>query len=293
MLIAEVWSQSFGNSLGIRQSTQHSHCAVCMRHKMLIKKLASDSRARQLQLALYQKHLTCQYNDRACYWMNRASSRLPYQPSGNKKLSVITDAIDHTKFKYPRSKVFGSKEFSGVVRPSMDFSAMISHGHCLLFALSEPWVKKDSSWCSELLCHSLNLLSARGLDLRSTEVYLQADNTSRECKNNTLCRLGGVLVGCHQLKHFQLDFLMTGHSHEDVDQLFSQVSNLIEAHQELHTPSDFQKVLESWLSDKSVRAHEPYRSVVKVDQVRDWLLDSLLFSGHEPQVSLCSFLPVR
>lgn len=152
---------------------------------MLIKKLASDSRARQLQLALYQKHLTCQYNDRACYWMNRASSRLPYQPSGNKKLSVITDAIDRTKFKYPRSKVFGWKEFSGVVRPSMDFSAMISHGHCLLFALSEPWVKKDSSWCSELLCHSLNLLSARGLDLRSTEVCLQADNTSRECKNNT------------------------------------------------------------------------------------------------------------
>ena len=269
-VVTEVWSQSFGNLLGIRQSTQHSHCAICLRHKMLIKKLSSDGKARQLQLALYKKHLSCQYADRTVYWMNRASSRLPYQPSGNKKLSVVTDAIDHNKFRYPRSKVFASKEFSGVVRPAMDFSAMISHGHCLLLALSEPWVKKDSSWCSELLCHSLHVLSARGLDLRSVECHLQADNTCRECKNNTLTRLGAVLVGCHQLKHFQLDFLMSGHSHEDIDQFFSTVSNLVESNQELHTPSDFMKALESWLSDRSVREHEPHRLVVKVDQVRDW-----------------------
>ena len=63
---------------------------------------------------------------------------------------------------------------------------------------------------------------------------------------------------------------MTGHSHEDVDAFFSNVANLIESHQELHTPDSFIRLLQTWLADKSIRPHEHVREVTKVDHVRDW-----------------------
>ncbi|CAK9007548.1 Modification methylase ScrFIA [Durusdinium trenchii] len=39
---------------------------------------------------------------------------------------------------------------------------------------------------------------------------------------------------------------------------------------QLHPPQQFVTTLEGWLQDKSVREHDPLRSVMKVDQVRDW-----------------------
>ena len=261
---------TFGNRLAIRAPTQHAQCSICVRHKLLIKKLSSDARARNFQATEFQRHLQLQYQDRTTYWFNRASSRIPVQPSGYKKLCIVTDAIDHNKFRYPRSKIFQAKQFSSTVRPAMDMTCLIAHGYHLMLALSEPYLPKDSSWCTELLSHMLSRLSAGGLDLRSTEVHIQSDNCCRETKNNTLTRWSGYLVATHRVKKIQMDFLMSGHSHEDIDQFFSAVANLIESHQEVHCPSDFVRLLEGWLSDTSIRKHEPLRSVLKVDQVRDW-----------------------
>ncbi len=268
---AEVWAHSFGARLAIREPSQHAQCGLCVRHKVLIRKLSADQAARKLQLQLFESHLNKQYQDRTVYWGARATARLLMQPSGDNTLCIITDGIDHNKFRYPRSKVFCSKEFSGYVRPTMDMTACICHGRYLLLALSEPWVPKDSSWCNELLLHTLHRVGTQ-CDLRTSEVIIQSDNCSREVKNNTTTRMVGLLVGLHRIKRCELRFLMTGHSHEDVDAFFSNVANLIESHQELHTPDSFIRLLQTWLADKSIRPHEHVREVTRVDHVRDWPL---------------------
>ena len=276
---AKVWSEAFGARLALREPSYHQQCAICCRHKMLIKKLTGDTIAQSHQMYQFQQHLRQQYGDRCCYWSARTTSRLPMSPTGHKSICIITDAIDHNKFRYPRSKIFTSKEFSSYIRPTMDCTAVLAHGHHLLLALSEPWVPKDSSWCCELLLHSLHRLSCSGCDLRATEILLQSDNCSRECKNNSLVRLAGILTGLHMVRRFEMRFLMTGHSHEDVDQFFSQMSNLLESHSELHTPLDFVRVLQQWLSNPDVRPHERTRFVRKVDQVRAWHLALQIVSG--------------
>ena len=194
-------------------------------------------------------------------------------PTGGFTICIIIGGIDRSKFRYPRSRVVNSKQFSSFVRPCMDMVAAITHGHHTILALSEPWVKKDSSFTCELFCHSLHMIPG---DLRDGEILLQADNCSRENKNNSTCRLMALLVGGHRARRAELRFLLSGHSHEDVDQFFSNVSSVLEQHPELHVPSQFISVLDRWLAEPTTRPHEKAHFIRKVDQTRDWQLDGCL-----------------
>ena len=84
-------------------------------------------------------------------------------------LCIIQDGIDHHKY----------------IRPGMDLTCCIVHGKFLLLAMSEPWVRKDSSWCTELTAHCLDRL---GGDLWHCDLVLQADICARECNNRTTTR---------------------------------------------------------------------------------------------------------
>lgn len=244
--LAEVWGQSFGDRLAIRESSQHSQCWICVRHKYIIRKLSKDRLACGLQLKEYEHHLSQQYQDRTIYWSDRSASRLPRLPNGNRIISIICDAMDHSKYRYPRSPIFASKEFSGCVRPCLDATAVVIHGYLVLMGLSETWTKKDSSWSTELLFNALDRLADQ-TDYRDADICLQSDNCVRETKNNTLLRAGAYLVGTHRCHSFTMKFLMSGHSHEDIDQLFSMVSNRIERCPELPTPFHFVELLRDFL----------------------------------------------
>lgn len=233
--------------MSIREHTQHSQCGQCVRYKLLIRRLRNDSAALVHQTKCFEAHLAKQYADRVVYWKARTLSRIPMGPTGRPSICIITDAIDHSKFRVPRSKIFNSKEMGGFIRPCMDMTTVLVHGRYVLMALSEQWVRKDSSWCAELLAYTC---------------------------------FGAMLVGTRRLRRYEQRFLITGHSHEDIDQYFSAVSSLIESNSELHDPRAFVRILETWLRDPSVRPNEGRREVIKVDQVRDWTLGSEVHSEH-------------
>ena len=225
----------------------------------------------------YSAHLQKQYADRACYRSARSCSRLRALPCGTPSVTMIIDGMDHSKFKYPRSPaIFSSKEMASFIRPNLDMTASIVHGHAVILALSEPFVPKDSNWCADLISHSLHSISSN-LDLRGAEVIVQSDNTCREVKNNTCLRLLGSLTATHRVKRAELRNLVTGHSHEDVDQFFSVVSSHLEQSKLLETPQDFVQALQALLRNQAVRPNEPERKVIKVDQVRDWSLSCETF----------------
>ena len=79
-----------------------------------------------------------------------------------------------------------------------------------------------------------------------------------------------MLVGSHRVARGELNCLSTGHSHEDIDQCFSIISNHIQKEKELHVPDDFTRVLTQLLSDPSFRRHEKIRKVELVTKVREW-----------------------
>ena len=66
---------------------------------------------------------------------------------------------------------------------------------------------------------------------------------------------------------------MTGHTHEDIDSLFSNLSSVLkQGGQCLHTPHDYVRCLRDYLQRPDVRPTEAHSDVQLVDQVRDWLL---------------------
>ena len=255
--------------MGIREASQHSQCGVCIRHKEILKKLGNDQRARLAQLSEYLKHLSRQYADRTVYWRSRATSRLPLLPDGTRTVTMITDGMDKSKFRIPRMKIVNSKDFQGFLRPSLEMSCVIAHGYNIVLAISPPHLKKDSSWCVDLISHSLHQLG-KSIDTRSIELIIQSDNCGRETKNNTLLRWAGLMTATFRLKRIELRFLETGHSHEDVDQYFSSVAQFIEEHSEIHTANAFVDVLNKFHSDRKIRPHEAERAAYLVDATRDW-----------------------
>ena len=266
----EVWSESFGNLLALREESQHKQCGVCTRHRLLIRRLAGDRLLRRAQSAEFSKHLARQYNDRVVYWQCRARSRLPLLPSGLPTLCVIVDGMDHSKYRVPRAQVFDSKEFGNHIRPTLDLTTAIAHGKGIVCALGDVRTRKDSSWSAEVVLHTLHQFAAHQ-DLRNFEVVIEADNTPRECKNNTLTRLMAFLCGSHRCRRAQLQFLQSGHSHEDIDQFFSVLSNLVERTKILETAECFRTLIEKFLKDPEQRPEEQmFREVRRVSHVRAW-----------------------
>ena len=201
----EVWGSSF-TKMAIRRVSQHSTCSTCTRHKMILKRLSSDKRARAMQMLEYQKHLVHQYQDRVKYWQARARSRLGMQPSGVSTITLVVDGMDKSKYRYPRSAVCSSKEFAGLVRPALDVSAIICHGYNVVVACSEPYVPKSSSWTTELIAHALSKVASQ-TDVRSCQIHIQMDNCGRENKNNTVCRFAGMMTGSGRCHSCLLSFL--------------------------------------------------------------------------------------
>jgi hypothetical protein len=96
-LFWRVWVQHYSKLLAFRPHMMHSVCAVCVKHRLLLRELSHDIRARVKQRMLYDRHLAMQFADRQSYWSLRASSRLR-----SKIVCMIVDGMDQSKFAWPR-----------------------------------------------------------------------------------------------------------------------------------------------------------------------------------------------
>lgn len=194
---------------------------------------------------------------------------------------MILDSMDQAKHCYPRSESMSSKEFQQFYRPKMMNTSVLIHGHGVLVGLSPANVPGNSSRTAELLAYTLTKSVELGINWPTCFLHLEADNCAKEVKNQTVLRLLGALIGQHKLAGCQLSFLSSGHSHEDIDAMFAQVSVHLQSHKELWTVEAFQQCIQDFFGDKMVRRHEPFREVLLFDQFRDWKLGCILSRGRK------------
>ena len=69
-------------------------------------------------------------------------------------------------------------------------------------------------------------------------LYLQLDNTTRQCKNKFVMAWLALLVTCGVFDEVYLSFLPKGHTHEDIDQMFSCIARYLRKH-DCPSPSAF------------------------------------------------------
>ena len=188
--------------------------------------------------------------------------------------------MDQAKYCWPRDACLSSKEFAKFIKPRLTVTALIAHGHDVVLGLSLPGLSQDSSRTVELLARTLERFRERGQDLRGAELVLQGDNGPKEIKNNSVVRYLAQLVALGKLRRAEVRTLMVGHTHEDVDLLFSNLTKLmVQGGHRLHTPWDFKHVLQSYLTRGDVRPHESNCEVALFNQVRDWTLSSRMVEG--------------
>ena len=269
----EVWERNFGDVLKVRSSSLHVKCSICVRYKLLIRRLARCSEARSQQLRLLERHRERQYKDRCVYWHARNISRTFAGLQAPSTVCLICDSMDQAKYSWPRDSCLAAKEFAKFIKPKLTVTAVISHGHDVFLGISLPGVSQDSSRTIDMLARCLERFRERGQDIRGAEILLQGDNGPKEIKNNPVVRYLAMLVSLGRVRRAVVRTLMTGHTHEDVDLLFSNLTKLlVQGGHQLHTPFQFQRVLQSYLGSGHVRPHERDSEVALVDQVHDWTL---------------------
>ena len=240
-----------------------------------MKRLGGNQAALDAQAKLWGDHMALQFADRQIYWSNRSMSRLKRDLEGEATTTCILDSMDHSKWSLPRSANLEAKKFNAMVRPHLECTAIILHGHMVAIAFAESHVVKGANYTCELLMFALNKLTLSGVDLREYELVTQYDNCSKEGKNNSVCRLMAYLTATRAIRNARMHFCMSGHSHEDIDQFFSLLGAFLGTQPELHDATEFIQALQKYMSNPSVRCHEKMREVIKIDAVRDWFLERI------------------
>ena len=80
----------------------------------------------------------------------------------------------------------------------------------------------------------------------------------------------------------RLRHLRSGHSHEDVDQVFGLLASHMAMRARNATgPPEFQGIIQDFLDNRLSRPHEPERHAVLLDQCRDWSLSKIDERQHD------------
>ena len=72
--------------------------------------------------------------------------------------------------------------------------------------------------------------------------------------------------------------LRSGHSHEDIDQVFGRLASWMHKRPIALEPSDFVPLIQEFL-EQGEFAFEPYREAFQLNRVRDWILKENYFLG--------------
>ena len=157
-------------------------------------------------------------------------------------------------------------------KPRLASTTLIIHGHLLATAMSPHVVTCNSSRSCEILSHGLSVV-ARRLDMRCVTVHVQADNCTKEIKNNCILKQLSLLTALRKVRATQVSFLSSGHSHEDIDGYFSQVAQYLQSVPEMWTPKAYVESIQKFMDSTERRPLEKhYRKAYLLTQYRDWKL---------------------
>ena len=240
--------------IGIRKSSEHAQCNVCYELKSKIKQARTQA-AKAEAYRKYSHHILSQWLDRQVYWAFRSQSQQYFRQMldlGGKLLqgslttnllSCIMDGLDQAKLRTPRVLHRHSKLYDALFRPACHMVGCWIHGFKLHFYISDADQRKDSNAQLEVLSRSLSDLFDEFHQLPAG-LQVQQDNCFREGKNQYVLAYLLLLVILAVLRHTLASYLRTGHSHEDIDQVFGAESGFL-AKREWSTALELVQLLDS------------------------------------------------
>ena len=194
-------------------------CDVCGRLTSQIKLASSNAEADRVR-AERGVHLNLQRKQRAVYYANRSRAIT------NKRqyLSLIIDAMDQKKTQLPLMNRRQKSDNIQLIKQKV--MGVIAHGIGSYLYVGLPPLATGANFTLECLWRTLMKLDAeyrRSGDHMPRHISVQMDNAS-DNKAFAVLSFAAHLVEAGVCDTVELNFLMVGHTHEDIDQLFSVIS---------------------------------------------------------------------
>ena len=217
------WDGRWRKLIRFRKKTQHAQCAVCFRCSNFLSKSQSSLEEKKAVAEEWRLHLMRQYKDRLIYWHLRWTSRCREALI----LTVIIDSMDKAKTAWPQWPFRPPKQLDNFHRPKLVLTASLAHGFCgCLFVSHDEYTPHGASFFCDVLCRTLDKVGeiCRQQHWRyPTQLVVQVDNTTGQAKNSETLTFLSSLVGKAHFTSVVMNFLVVGHTHEDVDLLFGTI----------------------------------------------------------------------
>jgi hypothetical protein len=175
--------------------------------------------------------------ERGSYWGRRdRGRRFPGQC-----MSVIIDGADQSAFGAPH---FREKDHHTQAAHTMAVKIMgaIVHGFASFAYTHLDHVKSGANATIDVLTRVLQAYKDERGKL-PPKLYLQLDNTAKQCKNMYLMAFLALLVEHGVFEECIVSFLPVGHTHEDIDQMFSRFAVALRK-SDFHSRLGLGKILE-------------------------------------------------
>jgi hypothetical protein len=190
-------------------------CDVCVRQR----NRDSTHRTQKERDADYKAtadHLRDVAAEKACYYQHRDKARR----NPETYMSMIIDGADQSKYDLPY--YCERSHTTDIQRLKMHVYGVLVHGHgCYAFTMPDHEAQGHNSTIQALWDVICDQYVERGNKLPDV-LYLQLDNTTRQNKGQFLMGFLALLVENGVFERIYVCFLPVGHTHEDIDQMFSR-----------------------------------------------------------------------
>ena len=214
-----------------RKASSHSKCPVCCNLDIEFEKLRGNNtidavRRRKLLVKAREEHEQNHLGERS--EMDYACLRSIAEPNGI--WLIMADAATARNFQLPRLQNARCKELQNVPWYGMKLMATYAPG----FGFT-PFLVHDSMFSGANLLWTVVWLTLCSMQQHygylPQELHLQLDNTSGENKNITMLAMASWLVRAGYFKRVRVFFLLVGHTHIIIDQVFGVITKSIKSQQ--------------------------------------------------------------
>ena len=220
----KVWrTNPLCNRVKLRRHLRFALCDDCV-----------DYRERELEQptgqerAALKKDMVEHYNfvklERQLYYIRRAKGVDPLVDA----MSMIVDAADQRLYALPYFHV-ATHSSNKALRVPVHLMGVLVHGEAVHAHTYYENFKQGNNSTIEAIHSALVAKLDRDGKLPGT-LYLQLDNTSKQCKGRFMIGFLGYLVYKGLFRTVVLSFLPVGHTHDHIDQFFSRLSVYLKCH---------------------------------------------------------------
>ena len=257
--------------LNVRKYKRFPTCNTCLELDRAIEEAVNPSDKATLVLQK-RAHRRKVYEEKAVYYDNRRKARA--RP--DKYMSIIIDGMDQAKTDVPQF-VRDSKKTDSLPRMKTAITGVLVHGHApyALAYVSPDRHPKDRNAVFNVLVDVLKRVQEATGKPPPDVLFLQLDNVSSENKNTTLLTMMGMLVQTGVFKEIHVSYLPVGHTHEDIDQMFSRFANALRQNS-APTMKDFLTVIEESFHPRPVTVE----SIPNMIDYHEWLTVNDCYYGR-------------